>query len=51
MVSTRHGFMKDRSCLTDILEVLEDITRSVDINNPVNVVFLVFRLLIRFHIN
>ena len=41
--STQHGFMKNRSCLTNILEFLEDITRSVDAGNPVDVVFLDFQ--------
>ena len=41
--STQHGFQRKRSCLTNILEFLEDITSCVDSGNPVDVVFLDFQ--------
>ena len=41
--STQHGFTKNRSCLTNILEFLEDVTYSVDCGKPVDVVFLDFQ--------
>ena len=40
--STQHGLMRNRSCLTNILEFLEDITGSVDNNNDVDVVVVRF---------
>jgi len=41
--STQHGFTKNRSCLSNILEFLEDVTYSMDCGKPVDVVFLDFQ--------
>ena len=40
---SQHGFRKGRSCLTNLLEFLEDVTRSVDDDIAVDVVFLDFQ--------
>ena len=40
---TQHGFTKGRSCLTNLLEFLEDVTEYVDQGNPVDVVYLDFQ--------
>ena len=40
---SQHGFRKSRSCLTNLLEFLEDVTSSVDDGNAVDVVFLDFQ--------
>ena len=39
----QHGFSKDRSCLTNLLEALDDITRMVDEGLQVDEIFLDFR--------
>ena len=39
----QHGFCKDRSCLTNLLEALEDITNMVDEGRIVDEIFLDFR--------
>ncbi|WP_411025426.1 reverse transcriptase domain-containing protein [Salmonella sp. s55004] len=41
--NSQHGFRNNMSCLSNILEFLEDVTCSVDSNNPVDVVFLDFQ--------
>lgn len=38
--STQHGFIKSKSCLTNILEFLDDVTSSMDVGKLVDVVFL-----------
>ena len=36
----QHGFMKGRSCVTQLLEFLEDITQAIDDGNDVDVIYL-----------
>ena len=38
-----HGFLKNRSCLTNLLTYMENITKSVDEGHSVNSVYLDFR--------
>jgi len=40
---TQHGFMKGRSCLTNLVEFFENITCAVDNGEPVDVVYLDFQ--------
>ena len=40
---SQHGFMKHRSCLTNLLEFFEDVTSFVDKGDPVDVIFLDFQ--------
>ena len=39
---TQHGFTKGRSCLTILLNFLEEVTKYVDEDNPVDVLYLDF---------
>ena len=41
--SSQHGFLKARSCLTNLLSFLEEITKLVDDGSPVDVVYLDFQ--------
>ena len=49
---TQHGFVKGRSCLTNLLEYTEKLSKWVDDGSPVDVIYtLTFRKhLIKFHI-
>ena len=40
---SQHGFLKARSCLTNLLCFLEDITKWVDDGSPVDVIYLDFQ--------
>jgi hypothetical protein len=40
--SSQHGFMAKKSCTTNLLEFLEKLTRAVDENESIDVVFLDF---------
>ena len=40
--SEQHGFMKNKSCLTNLLETLEDITKWQDMGIPVDEIYLDF---------
>jgi len=40
---TQHGFMRKRSCLTNLLEFLEYITNQIEEGNPVDVIYLDFQ--------
>jgi hypothetical protein len=42
ILQTQHGFLKGRSCLTNLLTFLEDVTRSIDKGIPVDVIYLDF---------
>ena len=37
---SQHGFMQGKSCLTNLLTTLEDITSCLDEGDPVDVIFL-----------
>ena len=39
---SQHGFLKARSCLTNILCFLEDVTKWVDEGSPVDIIYLDF---------
>jgi ribonucleases P/MRP protein subunit RPP40 len=39
---TQHGFMKDRSCQTNLLEFMDMVTQAVDEGKPVDAVYLDF---------
>ena len=41
--STQHGFLKARSCLTNLLCIFEEITKWVDGGSPVDVIYLDFQ--------
>ena len=40
---SQHGFLKEKSCLTNLLCFLEEITKWVDDGSPVNVIYLDFQ--------
>lgn len=39
---SQHGFMKGKSCLTNLLEFLEDVTTEIDSGKPVDAIYLDF---------
>ena len=39
---TQHGFVKNRSCLTNLLVFLEEVTNYVDSGYPVDIIYLDF---------
>ena len=39
---SQHGFLKEKSCLTNLLCFLEEITKWVDDGSPVDVIYLDF---------
>ena len=39
---SQHGFMRKKSCTTNLLHFLEKLTSEVDAGNPVDVVYLDF---------
>jgi len=41
--NTQHGFVKNRSCLTNLLVFLEEVTNYVDSGCPVDVIYLDFQ--------
>ena len=40
---SQHGFLKARSCLTNMLCFLEEITKWIDEGSPVNIIYLDFQ--------
>ena len=40
---SQHGFLKSRSCLTNLLCFFEEITKCLDDGSPVDVIFLDFQ--------
>jgi len=40
---TQHGFVKNKSCLTNVLVVLEEVTNYTDSGYPVDVIYLDFQ--------
>ena len=49
MNSSQHGFLKARSCLTNLLCFFEQVTKWVDEGSPVDVIYLDFQKAL-FHI-
>ena len=47
---SQHGFLKARSCLTNLLCFFEEITKWVDEGSPVDVIYISRKRLIKFHI-
>ena len=41
--TSQHGFLKAKSCLTNLLCFLDEITKWVDEGSPVDVIFLDFQ--------
>ena len=41
--SSQHGFLKARSCLTNMLCFLEEITKLIDVGSPVDIIYLDFQ--------
>ena len=41
--SSQHGFLKARSCLTNMLCFLEEITKCIDVGSPVDIIYLDFQ--------
>ena len=41
--SSQHGFLKARSCLTNTLCFLEEITKWIDVGSPVDIIYLDFQ--------
>ena len=39
----QHGFLKGKSCLTNLLEFFEKVNRHVDLGEPVDIVYLDFQ--------
>ena len=39
---SRHGFMKGKSCLTNLLDYLENVTKFLDQGDPLDVIYLDF---------
>ena len=40
MHNSQHGFMKNRSCLTNLLQFLETVTDYIDKGYPIDVIYL-----------
>ena len=40
---SQHGFLKARSCLTNMLCFLEEITKLIDERSPVDIIYLDFQ--------
>ncbi|XP_071944696.1 uncharacterized protein [Antedon mediterranea] len=40
LTTEQHGFVEKKSCLTNLLEFMEDVTKALDDNNNVDVIFL-----------
>ena len=41
--SSQHGFLKARSCLTNMLCFLEEITKWIDVGSPVDIIYVDFQ--------
>ena len=40
--SSQHGFTKGRSCLTNLLDFMETVTRELDVSKPIDLIYLDF---------
>ena len=40
---SQHGFLKSKSCLTNVLRFFEEITKWVDVGSPVYIIYLDFQ--------
>ena len=48
--TSQHGFISGKSCITQLLEFMEDITESIDNGKDVDIVYLEFsKATIRLH--
>ena len=43
LTPSQHGFLKSRSCLTNMLCFLEEITKWIDEGSPVTIMYLAFQ--------
>ena len=39
----QHGFVKGRSCITQLLELMEELTEALDSNEDIDIIYLDFR--------
>ena len=44
--ASQHGFMKNKSCTTNLLEFLETITKIIDEGDPADIVYLELRCMV-----
>ena len=42
LLKSQHGITKGKSCLTNLLSFLEDVTRAIDEGKPLDVIYLDF---------
>ena len=42
LLKSQHGFTKEKSCLTNLLSFLEDVTKAIDEGKPLDVIYLDF---------
>ena len=42
ILKSQHGFLKGRSCLTNLITYLEDVTRAIDEGDPLDAIYLDF---------
>ena len=41
--SSQHGFVRNRSCLTNLLVFMEEVTNYIDRGDPIDVIYLDFQ--------